>query len=107
MTKDWKERSISDGYTMTRIAYVSRWVSNVIIFSHMMSVFLYAIGTLMKIKAENQTDNRELIIKMEIPFEIQSTSVHIAVLVTQFIHQTGAAGMVGVVNCLLIILVSL
>jgi len=72
-----------------------------------MSVFLYAIGTLMKIKNENQTDVRELIIKMEIPFEIESTSVHIAVLVTQFIHQTSAAGMVGVLNSLLIILVSL
>lgn len=44
---------------------------------------------------------------MEIPFKIESTSVHIAVLVTQFIHQTSAAGMVGVVNSLLIILVSL
>jgi len=106
MTKDWKECDILDKYTMTKIAYVSRWVSNVIIFSHMMSVFLYAIGTLMKIKNENQTNARELIIKMEIPFEIESTSVHIAVLVTQFIHQTSAAGMVGVLNSLLIILVS-
>ncbi|XP_071568964.1 odorant receptor 13a-like [Temnothorax nylanderi] len=105
MTKDWKECNISDEYTMTRIAYVSRLVSNSIICSHMMSVFLYAIGTLMKIKNENQTDNRELIIKMEIPFEIESTSVHVAVLVTQFIHQTTAAGMVGVLNSLLIILV--
>ncbi|XP_025073096.1 odorant receptor 22c-like [Pogonomyrmex barbatus] len=44
MSKDWKECDISNEYTMTRIAYVSRWVSNVIIFSHMMSVFLYATG---------------------------------------------------------------
>lgn len=106
MTKDWEECNISDEYTMTRIAYVCRWVSNIVIFSHMMSVFLYAAGTIMKIKSENQTENRELLVKMEIPFEIESTSVHVAVLVTQFIHQTTAAGMVGVVNCLLIILVS-
>ncbi|XP_018301296.1 uncharacterized protein [Mycetomoellerius zeteki] len=105
MIKDWKECDVSDEYTMSRIAYISRWVSNVIICSHMTSVFLYAIGTIMKIKNENQTDVRELIIKMEIPFKIESTSVHIAVLVTQFIHQTSAAGMVGVVNSLLIILV--
>lgn len=107
MTKDWKECDISGEYTMTRIVYVSRWLSNVIICSHMMSVFLYAIGTIMKIKNENQTDVRELIIKMEIPFEIKSTPVHVAVLVMQFIHQTSAAGMVGVLNSLLIILVSL
>ncbi|XP_011065048.1 PREDICTED: odorant receptor 13a-like [Acromyrmex echinatior] len=105
MIKDWKECNISDEYTMTRIAYVSRWVSNIIICSHMTSVFLYAIGTIMKIKNENQTDVRELIIKMEIPFKIESTSVHVAVLVSQFIHQTSAAGMVGVINSLLIILV--
>ncbi|XP_012063186.1 PREDICTED: odorant receptor 13a-like [Atta cephalotes] len=105
MIKDWKECDISDKYTMTRIAYVSRWVSNIIICSHMTSVFLYAIGTIMKIKNENQTDVRELIIKMEIPFKIESTSVHVAVLVSQFIHQTSAAGMVGVINSLLIILV--
>lgn len=107
MTKDWKECDISGEYTMTRIVYVSRWLSNVIICSHMISVFLYAIGTIMKIKNENQTDVRELIIKMEIPFEIKSTPVHVAVLVMQFIHQTSAAGMVGVLNSLLIILVSL
>ncbi|XP_011694668.1 PREDICTED: uncharacterized protein LOC105454037 [Wasmannia auropunctata] len=105
MAKDWKECDISDGYTMTRIAYVCRWVCNVIIFSHMMSVFLYAVGTLMKIKNENQTEARELLIKMEIPFAIESTSVHVAVLITQFIHQVTAAAMVGVVNSLLIILV--
>ncbi|XP_018401528.1 PREDICTED: LOW QUALITY PROTEIN: uncharacterized protein LOC108778764 [Cyphomyrmex costatus] len=105
MIKDWKNCDISDEYTMTRIAYVSRWVSNIIICSHVTSVFLYAVGTIMKIKNENQTDARELIIKMEIPFKIESTSVHVAVLVTQFIHQTIAAGMVGVVNSLLIILV--
>ncbi|KAL6254509.1 hypothetical protein P5V15_014562 [Pogonomyrmex californicus] len=105
MSKDWKECDISNEYTMTRIAYVSRWVSNVIIFSHMMSVFLYATGTLLKIKSENQTNARELIIKMEIPFEIETTPQHVIVLVTQFIHQTTAAGMVGVLNSLLIILV--
>ncbi|XP_012526719.1 odorant receptor 22c [Monomorium pharaonis] len=105
IAKDWKNCYILDEYTMIKVAHSCRWVCNVIIFSHMMSVFLYAIGTLMKIKNENQTEARELIIKMEIPFEIDSTLVHVAVLLTQFIHQTSAAGMVGVLNSFLIILV--
>lgn len=92
---------------MTRMAYISHRFSNFIIAVYALSVFLYATGTLMRYKSNNQTDTRELILKMELPFEIKSTSIHIAVLVTQFVHQTSAASMVGVMNSLLITLVSL
>ncbi|KAF3054421.1 Odorant receptor 052 [Nylanderia fulva] len=105
MVNDWKEREISDNYTMTRIAYVSRCFSNFIIISCAASVFLYATGTLLKQKGDNQTDTRELILKMELPFAIESTSVYVVVLVTQFVHQTSAASMAGVLNSLLITLV--
>ncbi|XP_011694599.1 PREDICTED: odorant receptor 13a-like [Wasmannia auropunctata] len=105
MAKDWKECNISDGYTMARIAYVCRWVCNIIICSHMTSAFFYAAGTLMKMKNENQTEARELLVKMEIPFAIESTSVHVAVFIIQFIHLLIAAAVLGVMNSLLIILV--
>jgi len=107
IVKDWKECDVCDEYMMTRVAYISRRFSNFIIALYALSVFLYATGTLLKYKSNNQTDTRELILKMELPFEIKSTSVHIAVLVTQFVHQTSAASMVGVINSLLITLVSL
>lgn len=71
-----------------------------------MSVFLYALGTLMRQAGNNQTDNHELLLKMELPFKIESTSVYVAVLVVQFVHQTIAASMVGVLNSLLLTLVS-
>lgn len=106
MVDDWKEREVSDNYTMTRMAYISRRFSNFIIVSHAMSVFLYATGTLLKQRNDNQTDTRELILKMELPFAIESTSIYVAVLVTQFVHQTSAASMAGVLNSLLITLVS-
>lgn len=106
MVDDWKEREVSDNYTMTRIAYISRRFSNFIIVSHAVSVFLYATGTLLRHRNDNQTDTRELILKMELPFAIESTSVYVAVLVTQFVHQTSAASMAGVMNSLLITLVS-
>lgn len=92
---------------MTRMAYISRRFSNFIIALYALSVFLYATGTLLRYKSSNQTDTPELILKMELPFKIESTSVHIVVLVTQFVHQTSAASMVGVINSLLITLVSL
>ncbi|XP_025073100.1 odorant receptor 22c-like [Pogonomyrmex barbatus] len=100
--KDWKECDVCDECTMTRMAYISRRFSNFIIALYAISVFLYATGTLMKYKSNNQTDTRELILKMELPFEIKSTSVHIVVLITQFVHQTSAASMVGVINSLLL-----
>ncbi|GAB1863041.1 Putative odorant receptor 22c [Camponotus japonicus] len=70
-----------------------------------MSVLLYAIGTLFRYKNNNQNDARELILKMELPFEIKNTSVYIAVPITQFVHQTSAASTEGVLNSLLITLV--
>lgn len=106
MVKDWKERDVSDEYMMNRISFISRWLPNLIISLHAMSVVLYAIGTLLKYKSSNQTDAQELLLKMELPFKIESTSVYLTVFVTQFIHQTSAASMVGVINCFLLTLVS-
>jgi len=102
IVEDWKECDVCDEYTMTRMAYISRRFSNFIIALNALSVFFYATGTLLKYKSNNQTDTRELILKMELPFEIKSTSVHIAVLIIQFVHQTSAASMVAVINSLLI-----
>jgi hypothetical protein len=92
---------------MTRMAYMSRRFSNLIIVSNATSVILYATGTLLKHKSDNQTDTRELIVKMELPFEIESTSVYIIVLIIQFVHQTSTASMASVLNSLLIIFVSM
>lgn len=107
MIEDWKECDVYDENTMTRMAYISRQFSNFIIALYALSVFLYATGGLLRYKSNNQTDTRMLILKMELPFEIKSTSVHIAVLITQFIHQTSAASLTGVMNSLLLTLVSL
>lgn len=71
-----------------------------------MSVFGYTTGVLIKYKSSNQTDAREFIFKMELPFEIKSTLVYIIILITQFIHQISTASTEGVLNSLLITLVS-
>ncbi|XP_039310439.1 odorant receptor 13a-like isoform X2 [Solenopsis invicta] len=99
VVEDWKNCDVSDEYTMNRMANISRWFSNLIIGSHAVSVFLYAIGTLLKI------ETRELILKMELPFKMESTLVYLSVLVTQFVHQVSAASMMAVLNCLLLTLV--
>ncbi|XP_024885129.1 odorant receptor 22c-like [Temnothorax curvispinosus] len=105
MVEDWKERDVSNECTMNRMAYISRWFSNLIIGSHAMSVMFYAIGTLLRNESSNQTDSRELILKMELPFKIESTSVYFTIIVTQFVHQVSTASLVAVLYCLLLTLV--
>jgi len=103
MAEDWKQR---DEYMMIKMAYVSRRFSNLIIVSYATGVIFYATGTLLRYKSDNQTNDRELILKMELPFELENTSVYIVILVIQFIHQTSAASLSGVIDSLLITLVS-
>ncbi|XP_072750902.1 uncharacterized protein [Anoplolepis gracilipes] len=105
IVEDWTRHDVSEKYTMTRIAYISRWFSNSIITMYATSVLLYATGTLLRYKSSNQTDDRELLLKMELPFEIKNTLVYIVVLIIQFVHQTSTASTVGVLNSLLITLV--
>ncbi|GAB1863046.1 Odorant receptor [Camponotus japonicus] len=105
VVEDWKRDDASEENIMTRIAYVSRRISNLIITLYAMTVFCYATSTVLRYKINNQTDARELIFRMELPFEIKSTSVYIIVLVTQFVYQTSAASTAGMLNSLLITLV--
>jgi len=62
---------------------------------------------LLKHNMDNQTNVRELIVKMELPFEIGSTSVYTVILILQFIHEISVSSMAGVIDSMLIILVSL
>ncbi|XP_020289077.1 odorant receptor 22c-like [Pseudomyrmex gracilis] len=105
MIEDWKTRDVSEIYMMTRIADISRRFSNLIIACNAMSVFFYATGTFFRHTNNNQTETRELLLKMEVPFTMDNIPVYVAILVTQFIHQTIAASMTGMFNCVLITLV--
>jgi len=107
MVEDWKECDIPDEHTMTRMACISRRYSNLIIASNAISVLLYTTGTLLRYKSNNQTDSRELLLKMELPFGIENSSIYVAVLITQFVHLISASSIMAVVNSLIIILVSM
>ncbi|XP_020289114.1 odorant receptor 22c-like [Pseudomyrmex gracilis] len=105
MVEDWDARDVSDDLTMTRMSHISRRFSNLIITCNATSVVFYAIGTLLRHTSGNETDARELLLKMELPFEIDNVLVYVAILVTQFIHQTSAASITCVFSCVLITLV--
>lgn len=80
-----------------------------------MSVFLYGTGVLVAHADETDDDaddvqlampERELFLKMELPFESNASPVYEVVMVTQFFHQLAAATIVGVLNALIVSLVS-
>lgn len=84
-----------------------------------MSVFLYGTGVLVAHtdEADDEIDDeiddvqpampeRELFLKMELPFESNVSPVYEVVMITQFFHQLAAATIVGVLNALIVSLVS-
>jgi len=110
MTADWKERHTSDKLTMIRMTYMSRRICNLIIISYTFGATVHAAGTLLKRKTDNQTDAKELNAKMELPFEMESTSVYIhghyiVIFVLQIFYEAFGAFMAGVMDSTLIILV--
>lgn len=79
-----------------------------------MSVFLYGTGVLVAHPDEpDEIDEeldgmptRELFLKMELPFESNASPVYEVVMIVQFFHQLAAATIVGVLNALIVSLVS-
>lgn len=75
-----------------------------------MSVFLYGTGVLVAHADEPDEQLampvRELFLKMELPFESNASPAYEFVMVTQFFHQLAAATIVGVLNALIVSLVS-
>lgn len=111
MAADWKEAAISELHIMMRKANLSRRFSNVIIGLHAAAVFTYGIGVLV-----SHTDNyvvdgvetpvREFPLKLQLPFECNESPMYELLTSLEFFHQSGASVMTGVLNSLIITLVS-
>lgn len=114
MDRDWKECVISDSYvsTMMSMADLSRRCSNVMISINALAAFFLSIGEHMiqTMGDANRAENasaRELPIKMEFPFEVSKSPIFECFLVGQFLYELLTASVVGMVNALLVSLVSL
>lgn len=104
MIEDWKKCAISDQSVMNRMAYMSRRFSNILFGTYWMSSIFYAFSAAMEATG-NQNSTRELMIKVELPFEINDTPVFIAVFVVQVFFLIWCDGMLALLDCLLITLV--
>lgn len=113
MDRDWTECVISDSYLsiMMNIADLSHRCSNVMISINALAAFFLSIGEhmLQSIGNTNSIDNssRELPIKMEFPFEVSESPIFECFLIGQFLYELLTASVVGMVNALLVSLVSL
>lgn len=113
MAADWKEAAINELHVMTRKANLSRRFSNVIIGLHSVAVFSYGIGVLV-----SHTDNyvvdgieapvREFrtVLKLQLPFECNESPLYELVMSLEFFHQLASSATTGVLNSLIITLVS-
>lgn len=111
MAADWRDYTMSepDLRLMTNTANLAHRASRMIIGLQVVAVFLYSYGVL----AANAGDPdrwepfaRELILKMDFPFNISTNSIYVGVTIVQFVHLMLVACGITVINSLLVTLVS-
>ena len=92
---------------MNNVANLSHRFSNLIIGLHSMAVLFYGIGVI-ALRSDDVIDaaNRELFLKMELPFDSGMSPIYEVVMTMQFLHQMTAATVIGVLSALLVTLVS-
>lgn len=104
---DWKECGTPEDYgNMNSVAGLSQRFSNLIIGLHSVAVMVYGIGVVVLRSDDGVAGDRELFLKMELPFESGTSPIYELVMTTQFLHQITAATVIGVLSALLVTLVS-
>lgn len=112
MDQDWKECIINDTYktAMMSVADLSHRCSSVMITINAFAAFFLSIGEhlLQSMDKPRGIDNnsRELPIKMEFPFDVSESPIFECFLVGQFFYELVLASIVGMMNALLVSLVS-
>lgn len=112
MDRDGRECDVNDLHasTMISVADLSRRCSSVMISINALAAFFLSIGEhmLQSLSDANRVDNnsRELPIKMEFPFDISESPIFECFLIGQFLYELLLASIVGMVNALLVSLVS-
>lgn len=110
---DWKECA-NDPFgmhVMESAATLSHRVSNAIIGLHMTAVATYSFGVLLAGTKDDSFNMstvpaRELILKMELPFDSYSSPVYELVMIVQFFQLLSNACAIDVLNALILTLVS-
>lgn len=112
MKEDWKESVASESYIsiMTNVADVASRYANIMITVNGFTAFFLTVGEYLSQYMNNAKEEgehpRELPIKMEFPFDITGTPIFELILVGQFVYEFILASLVGMMNALLVTMVS-
>lgn len=103
MSKDWRE--YSSVYSMIDKAVLSDRCSKLVIGIYSTAVLLYSTASI-DFKKNVNAGCRELLIKMELPFVFCESPTYEIVMFVQFIHLLAVALSIGVIDALIVTLVS-
>lgn len=109
MSADWQDHTICNSRIMTKTANVAQRASRWIVGMQIFAVVTYSAGVLAaNIDNPERVEpyERELILKMELPFNISTNSIYVAVQSVQFYHLFLVGCGITIINSLLVTLVS-
>lgn len=111
MDTDWKDVTNSHMHIMISKANLSHRFSNLIVGLHSLTVALYGIGVFIAQTNSYEDDTteapaREIVLKMQLPFECDESPLYELVVSVQFLHQITSSAVTGSLNSLIVTLVS-
>jgi len=109
MTDDWKDcahSNISMQKAMSK-AKISDRIINGIIILHTMNIVVYCVGIIfIDVDVTDQTTELPHFCKIDIPFNIKTLRTYRFILIMQFFHLILSVWSAGIINALLLSLVS-
>lgn len=104
MSKDWRE--YPGMCAMVDKAVLSHRCSKLIIGIYSTAVLLYSTATINFRRDGDRDSQRELLIKMELPFVFCDSPIYEIVVCVQFVHLMAVASAIGMLDALIVTLVS-
>lgn len=104
---DWSDCANSDLHLMTRKAKISDRITNVILILHTSSIVAYCLGVI--VADADVTDKTTMLpfaSKMDFYYITNTQNVYRSVLIVEFIHMICCNWVIGIVNAMLLSLVS-
>ena len=103
MSNDWSE--YSNMYAMIDKAVLAHRCSKVTIGVYSTAVLLYSTASI-NFRKQTNGNCRELLIKMELPFEFCNSPIYEIVECVQFVHLMAVASVIGMLDAFIVTLVS-
>lgn len=91
---------------ISKTAYLSYRLTSIVMCTCVTSTVCYAIGIFLH-QEVNVTKSRELLLKMDLPFDTNKSPIYEFVIIIQYFYQVSSAFMFGVFTAFLLMIVSI